>query len=422
MSKKKKKKGNKNMTDNEKKIHEEVVDAIKKSSAVVPLNKGTQTQFPHAKSCMCSDCSKGSLQQQSLDHGVNCVCWKCKNNKGLGYTGKSSNTTSYSYTPCHEGNVHVFTHQGISVYGGGNLKDPEPNKVDIVLDLDRNVHTASWENDLPEDWSCRNQSTSKTKVLDLYIKDMYAPEHVDAGFWKLFWNDLRKEAHKNGGKLSILVMCQGGHGRTGVVLASLIMASAYNKVGIPEDVHPVTWLRDNYCDKAVESQRQCDYLKRLWNMRFIEATKGGKTSFSKGPAGLTSTSNGKDTGPEDNEVPTADTKCQTCQTKRTSTNRVLFSGDLEEFECDNCFGIRADQIEKDEGKVDEILKLEDARTDMITECGGSECFEQYDPGTEMWTSTHTYTKGCNKKGESFDDIPINEMTNAQYDVWAKSMI
>ena len=433
MGKKKKKKGNKitdTMTKKETNTYKKVVDVINKSVVKIPPKNNGKL---HAKTCICSECNRKSIGlipgAGALDHGINCVCWKCKKDRGFGNSIKGSSNTSYSsssYTPCHDGNVFVFEHQGISVYGGGNLKDSEPNKVDLVLDLDRNVRAVSWEDDLPEDWSCRSRASSSTKVLDLFIKDMHAPEHIDATFWKLFWSDLRKEAHKNEGKLSILVMCQGGHGRTGVVLASLIMASAYNKVGIPENIHVVKWLRENYCEKAVESSRQCDYLTRLWDMKFIEATKGGTTSFVKG-ATTTATNNGSNNvdPDEDSEIPTSDSKCITCSTKRTQNNRVLYSADLKTFECDNCFGIRADQLEKEEGAdLEKIMQLEYNRVDLTEECNGKECSDQYDDLTGIWSTNHTFTDDCNKTNKEGEDnlegIPFHNMTNAQYQQWVQA--
>lgn len=55
------------------------------------------------------------------------------------------------------------------------------------------------------------------------------------------------------------VHCQAGHGRTGTALA--ILCTLWNVV--PEDVCPVTWIRDRYCPEAVETDAQLAYVARV---------------------------------------------------------------------------------------------------------------------------------------------------------------
>ncbi|MEK0325482.1 MAG: hypothetical protein QQN63_07240, partial [Nitrosopumilus sp.] len=174
-------------------------------------------------------------------------------------------------------------------------------------------------------------------------------------------------------------------------------ASAYNKKNIPEDVHPVGWLRKNYCDSAVESLRQTDYLTRIWGLRFVSASKStGSSSFSKGSD--MNGSGGKEIVKQ--PVPDNDSECIECKAKRTSHNRILFSPDLKEFECDKCFGIRSTEYEKEE----EIPTFEAdgdtaAKYDSTEPCDGTECFDQYNDMTDSWLTVHTYDKGCEMNDE-----------------------
>ena len=427
-------------------MEQEVKKEIKKATAMVP-----SVDFKHAASCLCKECVlEKNKQTPTLDHTLYCVCYKCKKDKELGKTGvvnnKSTYTASTTYTSCHDGNVFIFKKDGISIYGAGNLKDSEPHKVDIVLDLDRNVKTASWKEDLPSHFKSREMSNSKVVVLDLFIKDMHAPEHATAEFWRLFWEDLKGEAQKKDNKnLKVLVMCQGGHGRTGVVVASLIMASAYNKTDIPKNQHVVAWIREKYCDKAVESIKQTDYLSRVWGMRFVSASK---SSFTKGN-NTNGTSNKETVDPK--EIPNADTTCYVCNRKRTSTNRILFSADVKEFECDTCFGIRADKDEE----TDEPSKDDEATDvyDQTDKCDGLDCYDEYDDQLDVWSTHHTFTNGCDllddtncggklcgyhsntiSKGiiHTYDDgceaergdyaKRIADMTEKEYTLWAKTLL
>jgi len=55
----------------------------------------------------------------------------------------------------------------------------------------------------------------------------------------------------DGGK-TVQVFCMGGHGRTGLVLAAVLSRFGYDD--------PIKFLRGSYCEKAVETQEQVDFL------------------------------------------------------------------------------------------------------------------------------------------------------------------
>ncbi len=60
-------------------------------------------------------------------------------------------------------------------------------------------------------------------------------------------------------KRHVHVACEGGHGRTGTTLAILLALWGV----IPAGIDPVTWVRANYCDKAIETEAQVDYARRM---------------------------------------------------------------------------------------------------------------------------------------------------------------
>jgi len=57
------------------------------------------------------------------------------------------------------------------------------------------------------------------------------------------------------------IFCMGGHGRTGTALSALAQVSAYAPAIESGDI--VTWVREVYCQDAVETQPQIDYLQRV---------------------------------------------------------------------------------------------------------------------------------------------------------------
>lgn len=76
-----------------------------------------------------------------------------------------------------------------------------------------------------------------------------------------FWNAIHEYSLKRGYK-HVGVHCFAGHGRTGTMLASLMIV-----IGGWDAKQAVDYLRENYCDKVVESEIQCLHLQELdWFM------------------------------------------------------------------------------------------------------------------------------------------------------------
>jgi hypothetical protein len=57
--------------------------------------------------------------------------------------------------------------------------------------------------------------------------------------------------------------CIGGHGRTGIFLSVLI-----NRINGRKDAS--AWMRQNYCNKAIESKKQVDWLETEYGIERVE--------------------------------------------------------------------------------------------------------------------------------------------------------
>lgn len=104
------------------------------------------------------------------------------------------------------------------------------------------------------------------------ITDMSVPENR---------GDFRRMIEWLAGQLAdgkrVHVGCFGGHGRTGLLLAALVA------VVMPDEKDPIGWVRERHCEKAVESQRQIDFLVEHYGARPAEPSKRGRVGQGGGP-------------------------------------------------------------------------------------------------------------------------------------------
>lgn len=96
---------------------------------------------------------------------------------------------------------------------------------------------------------------------------------------KEWWQELIVSI-KRLGPVNIAIYCQGGHGRTGTALSILASLSG-QKMWRKEDC--VAYIRRIYCQEAVESWTQIDYIQSTLG----EAIESYPTSYFKKPLGAT---------------------------------------------------------------------------------------------------------------------------------------
>lgn len=146
--------------------------------------------------------------------------------------------TAASAKKCYHSHPELTLNGGRFV--GGSCLYPAVTDCDIYVGLDAGMRVSGRQ--LP--W------TDGVEFL-LPITDQRAPPDA-AQFRELveyLWAAL-------GDGKSVHVGCVGGHGRTGLVVAALASLSGVKT--------PLAWTREQYCEKAVESKDQIDFLAAEW--------------------------------------------------------------------------------------------------------------------------------------------------------------
>ena len=152
---------------------------------------------------------------------------------------------------CHYGTVKVFSaeYRGkkLVFHGGGDLRGYRYTSVDVTISLNEPI--ASILANIPIEHD------------DFGIHEIYIPVH-DGGIPNLSKKDYFKildticDFFEDKDTIKIGVKCDGGHGRTGTVLA--IYAALLLKVE-----KPISFVRDVYCRNAVETKGQVEYIAEI---------------------------------------------------------------------------------------------------------------------------------------------------------------
>lgn len=155
---------------------------------------------------------------------------------------------------------------------GGSCSFPVVKDGDIYIGFDRNMQMAH-----------RQPWFGKISAL-FEVTDMGIPEDKEAYRKMVVWVSEQLDAGKK-----VHCGCVGGHGRTGMFFAALV---AYRKVSPT----PITYVRENYCKKVVESKAQVDYLMKEWGCEKVEGykTSWAETDYGDFKGGKSSSFSGKD--------------------------------------------------------------------------------------------------------------------------------
>lgn len=198
--------------------------------------KDVAIQLPHAIK---------SGTGQSATHGTGAY-----GNKSVQWVGAESHV--------HKGDKIVYEADGKKLYAGnGRGVDESSGNWDLIIDLASNL---PYYNPV----GCvKERSSERFSVLR---KHLYGPPKVasevlsldwpDGGvipapldFWLKLWELLPEKT---------VMMCVGGHGRTGTCLAALMIANGVTYYAAFDHV------RANHCDRAIETVTQTRYLHGLY--------------------------------------------------------------------------------------------------------------------------------------------------------------
>lgn len=96
------------------------------------------------------------------------------------------------------------------------------------------------------------------------------------GMGKVWWREMYSAIGKLEG--DVVVYCMGGHGRTGTFLAIMAALAGKKYKGCP-----VLWVRKNYCDKAVETSSQIEYVEQMTGVK-VKALSSFRVNQEKNAA------------------------------------------------------------------------------------------------------------------------------------------
>jgi len=180
-----------------------------------------------------------------------------------GYTPAYSTGKKFTYAQCHPRGNNLIGKVGRGgLYAAGWLRGAHLELGWYMIDLASRYDIPATTTRAFE-YSAREAARgTDPRVLSLPIRDMDVPTYSHK-FWEYLTNEVRRILES--GKC-ILVACDGGHGRTGMVIAIL----GYKLGIIPQGQCPIEWVRANYCKGAIETTPQEQY---VYTMLGLDWTK-----------------------------------------------------------------------------------------------------------------------------------------------------
>lgn len=139
---------------------------------------------------------------------------------------------------------------GKGVYAGSKWESKgQLMKFDSILNCSGTAFV-SVNHKIPFEWGKPFEKPAMNEMLLDWFNNQAVCIHPD------FWLELKKFIIDKNQR--ILVCCEGGHGRTGTAIVALMLTTGQYKTW-----DAINELRKIYCDEAVETQVQADYLKGL---------------------------------------------------------------------------------------------------------------------------------------------------------------
>lgn len=190
--------------------------------------------------------------------------------------------------PCHTGPQYAFEIGKSRIFGSRAADVTHLDDWDLMVPL-----CGDYDHYTPANPVRCNQEAQD--VLPSQLTKVYTPAilaidwpdfdvpYLDPSWWKTlveFLFDFEGD---------VVFFCQGGHGRTGTALT--ILATLSGNVDPSGIECPIYWLRERYCDHAVETYSQLDYIEKVtgmqaWSELYYEPYGGAAAakSFTTYPA------------------------------------------------------------------------------------------------------------------------------------------
>lgn len=162
------------------------------------------------------------------------VGWDRKTRATFADTSVSMSTSTKKR--CYE--THPVLKLGTGLLAGGSASWPV-YKADVYVAL-QGGSSASRASDPWEE--------QKVVEVQYSIRDQHAPEDIPRFKKMVTWLIAQLQAGKH-----VHVGCLGGHGRTGTVITAIVAEMLAEKQAIQ-------WVREHYCERAVESSEQVKFL------------------------------------------------------------------------------------------------------------------------------------------------------------------
>lgn len=154
---------------------------------------------------------------------------------------------------CHQGNKFAFQWQALKFFGAGSFQGLSLKGIDVIIDCGANILQNKELLDSSQDTS----TVQEDRVIKINWRDGAEPDLTEKD-WIVLLEDLERIRLNLGrDSLNVLLCCLEGHGRTGTALS--ILAAITGVAAI----NPVKFIRERYCQNAVETRSQYNYIKKI---------------------------------------------------------------------------------------------------------------------------------------------------------------
>lgn len=154
---------------------------------------------------------------------------------------------------CHRGNIRLLEwHNGAGIYAGGWTRGANPMDDWAVIDLSERAEVCYANHTLAQhSFPATLRGTQKNNFITLHmpIRDFDIPRWPES-VWSFLASDVYALLERG---INVLIACDGGHGRTGMIAAILVTLLCRDERTLPD---PIAWIRKVYCENAIETTPQ----------------------------------------------------------------------------------------------------------------------------------------------------------------------